>query len=1052
MMIMKKILCNIILVLVSFCLCHELEAQENSLERYHVVKDISHSSVAPSYLSSNIVTTIEQDKNGMLWFGTKRGLNSFDSYSFEEYSNKDGIINATITNIRAVDETLFIGTVKGLSVYNIKERNCVNYFAEIDSLVLPHNCICYISQPVNDKIVICTKGGTSVYNLITKEFVIPKVENYKPEYEINYVEYMAHDDSWWVATSNGLIKYNHVNQSIMHFYHVKDVQSTIPDNFLNCFCVKDSINIFIGTQNGLCLLNTQNNEIKRIDLNELANYQSNNIDISKIIRFSDEEIMISTRGDGIFLYNYVDETVMLISKMNRRYTISENVVFDIYKDSNGTVWIATFTGLNKLEKKLSNFFTVQHFEDRTLLAVTYFHEMPNGNILFGTESGIKIFNIDDVSVTDFSDYYGLENTILDSLYIYSLYYDDTDTSLWVGTRSDGLYKFSFEKNTIVEISRKYDANKLKHAIVREIVRDDNDNLWLTTNIGLCCLNVRTEDVKFFLNNPKESHSLPNNDTYDLILADTVLYVTTGDGLALYNFERDEFKTYRIPDSLTKDNVVKNNGLYDIVLGGDGRWYYIGSYSCGLVAFNPVTKEIKTAVPKGRFSSSIVYSVIPDDKGNLWASTNKGITKYNLYNRETTVYDISDGLQGNEFTPNAFLDYSGGFIFFGGFNGFTYFDPDEIYLETTKPQVVVTSLKTNNDKLYRYITDGDTIRLTYKDNSIEIGFATLNLLRKNMVTFSYILDGYDEDWLTYNYNHPYAEYHRLRPGTYTFKLKASNELNVWNDKPLCVTIIIKPAWYQTLMFKLSLILIIIVTIYASIRHRSKIILQKREQRRKINELEIQMNQLKQKTLQLQMNPHVIFNTLNSIQQYIINNDIDNAVHYLSSFSKLMRRILNNSNERYIALSDELDAIHLYLELESMRLGNRFSYDIKIDDDIDDKNIEVAPLIIQPFVENAIIHGLVPKKTDCRLMLSFSKVAVNKILCVVEDNGVGRRYSERKKIEAGGAHKSYGMSITKRRLEMLGQLSNDDFSVEIIDLYDDRGDPAGTRVNITISFHE
>ena len=213
----------------------------------------------------------------------------------------------------------------------------------------------------------------------------------------------------------------------------------------------------------------------------------------------------------------------------------------------------------------------------------------------------------------------------------------------------------------------------------------------------------------------------------------------------------------------------------------------------------------------------------------------------------------------------------------------------------------------------------------------------------------------------------------------------------------------------------------------------------------------MAQLKQKTLQLQMNPHVIFNTLNSIQQYIIDNDIDKAVSYLSSFSKLMRRILNNSNERFVSLSDEIEAVRLYLELESMRLGNRFSYEISVDSDLDADNVEVAPLIIQPFVENAIIHGLVPKKENCMLKIALSKMGEGKLLCVVEDNGVGRKHSEMMK-QKTGSHKSYGMSITRRRLEMLSRISNDDFSVDIVDLHNENGEPAGTRVNIVISYHD
>lgn len=470
----------------------------------------------------------------------------------------------------------------------------------------------------------------------------------------------------------------------------------------------------------------------------------------------------------------------------------------------------------------------------------------------------------------------------------------------------------------------------------------------------------------------------------------------------------------------------------------------------MLAFSPDTKQFKTSKRADNIGT-MVYAIIPDNNGFLWASTSKGIMKYSLATKEITNYDVSDGLQGSEFVPNAFLRSKDGFIFFGGFNGFNYFKPDEIKLETRTPKVIVTKMLANNGKKYRYLKDGDTIHLSHKSNSFEIEFATLNLLRKNQVVYSYMLDNYDKEWASLTSNHRYVDYNKVRPGTYVFKLHAANEVNVWTEQPLSLTIIIHPAWYQRLLFKISVILIFLLTILIIVRQRRKIVYQKREQKRLINELETQMLQLKQKTLQLQMNPHVIFNTLNSIQQYIINNDVENAVSYLSSFSRLMRRILNNSNERYVPLSDEIEAVELYLQLESMRLGNRFSYKIEINPEIDAGNIEIAPLIIQPFVENAIIHGLVPKKENCFLSVRISKITGEKLLCVVEDNGVGRKYSAKMKQEKGMSHKSYGMSITKRRLETLTKISNDDFSVEIIDLYDNNV-PAGTKVNLIISYHD
>ncbi len=1046
---MIKRIGHIFILVFVMMLSAEMSGQNGSLSSYVLNKDIVANTVSNSYLSSNIVTAIAQDDNGMMWFGTKRGLNSFDSYNFEEYNHADGIINATITDIQPWGDTLFVATEKGLCIYDMKNRIATNFFAETDSLVLPDNHIFHITRPVNQRITFCTKSGTSVYDLRKKEFHIPKINNYFPEYEVRHIEYMEGDNSWWLATSNGLVRYQDENQSIRHFYYIKDVMTSLPDNNLRCMYKVDDDRIFIGTSNGLCLIDVADELIERIDLNSMMSYQSNKIDVSKIIAINDNEIMISTYTDGLYIYNHKNKTATHISKFDRRNAISDNYVFDVFKDVDGSVWIATFAGLNRFENNLANFSTVSLFQSGYILSINYFLEMDDDDFLVGTESGIKVFNINDQSVKDFKSYFNSKEDYFESLYIYCFYLD-SDSCLWVGTRNDGLYIYDIKSDEVVDVAKEYGIPNLTHAVVRGIEIDKYDNLWVATNIGLCRINLNDKTHVFYNSEKRNRKSLPYDDLFDLMLADDMLYVTSGDGLAIYSYETDDFTRYYIPDTLMKGDVVNNNALFDIVDGGDGR-YFIGSYSSGMLTFDPKTKTFRTSKINENLGM-MVYAIIPDGNGYLWASTSKGIIKYNLSTKTITIYDKSDGLQGNEFIPNAFLRSSDGTLFFGGYSGFNYFKPKDIQLERKTPKVIVTSLQTRNGKKYKYLNHGDTIHLTHKDNSFEIGFATINLFRKNMVNYSCMLDHYDDEWSFHNSSHRYTDYNKLRPGTYVFKLRAANEVKMWTENPLELTIIIHPAWYQKLWFKVIVMLSLTLIIYLSFNHRNKIIRQKREQKKRINELESQMTQLKQKTLQLQMNPHVIFNTLNSIQQYIIAHDADKAVSYLTSFSRLMRRILNNSNERYISLSDELDAVNLYLELESMRLGNKFAYEIIVDPEISSADIEIAPLIIQPFVENAIIHGLVPKKEDCFLKIMISKIAEDKLLCVIEDNGVGRRYSEKMKERLGKGHKSYGMSITRRRLEMLSKISNDDFSVEILDLYDNNNESKGTRVNIVIGFHD
>ena len=335
---------------------------------YILNKDIATNSMSQSYLSSNIVTAIEQDKNGMMWFGTKRGLNSYDSYNFEEYNQTDGIINATITDIRSIGDTLFVGTEKGLCIYDIKSKKTTNYFYETDSLLIPDDHVFHITKPINGKVIFCTKGGTSTYDLKTKKFRIPKIRNYFSDYEVRSIEYINGDDSWVVATSNGLVIYKDENQALRHFNYIGNYDNALPSNNLKCICKISDEMVFIGTDNGICVLDAMNKNIQRINLNALTRSKALKLDVSNIIQFSDKEVMISTYTNGLYIYNYQENTAMHISKFNKLYPISENYVYDIYKDEQGSVWIATFTGLNRFENNLARFSTVSIYESGSVLS------------------------------------------------------------------------------------------------------------------------------------------------------------------------------------------------------------------------------------------------------------------------------------------------------------------------------------------------------------------------------------------------------------------------------------------------------------------------------------------------------------------------------------------------------------------------------------------------------------------------------------------------------------------------------------------------------------
>ncbi|MGZ6539861.1 MAG: sensor histidine kinase, partial [Bacteroidia bacterium] len=253
---------------------------------------------------------------------------------------------------------------------------------------------------------------------------------------------------------------------------------------------------------------------------------------------------------------------------------------------------------------------------------------------------------------------------------------------------------------------------------------------------------------------------------------------------------------------------------------------------------------------------------------------------------------------------------------------------------------------------------------------------------------------------------------------------------------------RPFW-RTWIFLLTLISTFILALILSIRFRIRRIKNREKQKTELNK---KIANIESQALRAQMNPHFIFNTLSSIQHYISNNDTDSALKYLSKFAKLMRRIMDNSKQQMIAVDEEIKALNLYLELEVMRFDKKFEYNINVDREIDQTYDRIPSMLIQPYVENAIIHGLLPKQGNGKISITLEKHG-DTILCTIEDNGIGREKSMEFKKNRVQQHKSMGMSITKERLDILNSSLNSNINAEIIDLFEN-GKSSGTKVKLII----
>jgi len=307
---------------------------------------------------------------------------------------------------------------------------------------------------------------------------------------------------------------------------------------------------------------------------------------------------------------------------------------------------------------------------------------------------------------------------------------------------------------------------------------------------------------------------------------------------------------------------------------------------------------------------------------------------------------------------------------------------------------------------------------------------------------YKLVGFHSSWI-FTKHHDEANFTNLEPGIYRFEVQASNNENLWNSHSRVLTIEILPPWWQTWWFYMVSSLAIVALIIAIIKYRlSKI----RKEEKEMASQELQKIQLELKVLRSQMNPHFMFNALNSIENFIWKNEIKQASDYLGKFARLMRLVLENSHFETVGLDKELEALECYMQLEALRMDHKFTYKIENNLNADPSEIQIVPMLMQPFVENAILHGLLPKDGKGKLTIKIDMIVEDKIKVEIEDDGVGRSY--RRTTESAGIHHSMGMKLT---LERVRKINNGDInSVQIIDLTND-GSACGTLVKIILPIY-
>lgn len=797
-------------------------------------------------LSNNATICSLQDKKGFLWFGTKDGLDRFDGYSFKVFRGSpddSGSIGSNFIHCLYEDPggVLWVGTENGLFKYDAVTES----FSLLQATA---------NAPIRD--VIMDRLGNlwfiwgftlSKYNEQKKE-----LERYEVSRHFEATSICTTPDgSVWTSTSMGLLeKYNPVDNSFKEydvFYHSAPTVS----KWVERIYATTQGNILIGTSNqGAKLFHVQTNTYK-----DILTYNANKTEIfvRNFVQTSSDEFWIATES-GIFIYNSNNGNIInLQKKYSDPYSISDNAVYCFVKDQEGSIWAGTyFGGVNYYSSQnthFKKFFPKLGENSLSGNVVREIHEDQDGNLWIGTEdAGLNKFDSATKLFTHFEPKGNKES--ISSTNIHGIFVNGNE--LWIGTFENGLDILNIKTGKVIRHYSGGPGNKsLKSNFIFHISKMSSGEIVLGTTRGAYSFNKNSNDFTLL-------PGMPLNNWYTHILKDNkgVIWASTyGNGVNYYNTKTGVAGNLRYDvankNSISSDRVNSmfedsKNNLWFATEGGLCRLNREGNDPTGVdtAAMGPIAIGFKRYTTQNGFPSDFILSMVEDEKNkNLWISTSRGLVCFNPLTEQTIIYTRANGILSDQFNFNSAYKDKAGTLYFGSVKGLISFHPDEFIKDAFIPPVYITGFQIFNKELMiakegsplkKSITNTDKITLTHNQSTFSIDFASLSYTAPEMSEYAYKMEGLDKDWIYLKANRK-VYFTELSPGTYTFKVKASNSGGVWKKQETVLTVeILPPWWLSNWAYFLYAIAVVLIVYYIIHNYHRKI---EEKNRRKIEYLEI-----------------------------------------------------------------------------------------------------------------------------------------------------------------------------------------------------------------------
>lgn len=953
---------------------------------------------------------IFQDSYGFTWISSIEGLNRFDGHTIKQYTEEKGLKDRNIQSNFFEDNNgnIWFSTNNALNYYD-RKSDCI---IQLSILKEAGYKAFYLDRKnnklwlgVSNKIIWINTNDTSDFSVLARES-----EGQSFSVITNYD-----------GTVKTIIASPYFGNGI-EIYNIEQDTLVCYDKYL-----EDYTNIIksITLEKTLWLLVTKNelllfNELKPTIVQTLKNLEG--VSYKDVIKKNEEHIFIATKSDGLLYYDWKEEElVKKWGKEDKEKTLGSDNIKQLYL-TNDQLWI-----------NIPNELGVQY---------AYLNKNTFENLF--EQTPINSYDIKATSVVE-----------------------DDRGNVWVGTARKGVYVFSSSGEPIEGL--RIDAEKINSSGVFHMFKSTNGEIFIVTEKKIFEVNEATNSVtevtqpenidfrsmvnvfpnRILIITTKGIKELLKNEKNRYYIGDCKEFVDKEGFRFVQLFQSSKRKLY-VPDGTTElwiYNATKN-GLEDIKKVDFSAKLY-GFFESknykdliwvatenGLAKIENNNIEY-AAVENSKFKYQSFYSVIEDDKGILWLTSNDGLWQYDPQEEIAYKYVTIDGLPNNSFEMyNGSILSSSGYIWLANNKGIVKFNPKDIKPNTILPKIHIDDMTVNFEEKCKKVNEHDKLKFQHNENSFSFKVDVIDYHRSEENIIHYRLDKKHSKWPFSNKR--YEEWRTIKPSEqfnitglspceYTLELKVEDGNGRFSDVFKKVIKINQPIYIWLL------VIVSIISLFLLYR----LLVQK--QRAKNAELEVQIVELEQKALRAQMNPHFLLNTLSSIKALLFENKATAAATFFTKLSNLIDGVLDNSQKQLITLEKELEAIKLYMELEAFRFSNKFSFEINVANNVEESFVRVPPLILQPFVENSILHGFKGKaRGEGKININVSRKG-DFIFCEITDNGVGRAVKNTS-IKSNGI----GIQNTEKRI----QLNHPKNRLNIIDLKDEKNKDIGTKVIIEL----